>query len=114
MNEIEKILRDLKGRHGINASQVAEALGVSKVTVSRWRSGSLVPSASKLAALRSFYETQMTGAPTVPPAVDSRDGMIVRMAALGHDYSEISKVFEISRERVRQIVSQHGAPRRRR
>lgn len=114
MNEIESILRDLKGRHGINASQVAEALGVSKVTVSRWRAGTLLPSASKLAVLRSFYESQMADAPTAPPAADSRDGMIVRMAALGHDYSEIGRVFELSRERVRQIVSKHGAPGRRR
>lgn len=114
MKTIDEMLKDLKGRHGIGASEVAEFLGVSKVAVSRLRNGTLVLSREKMDRFREYYETQMADAPAPPRARGDRDATIVRMAALGHDYSEIGRVFELSRERVRQIVSRHGAPPRRR
>ena len=44
-------IRALRRRHGLTQEQLAEALGVSRQTVSKWENGTATPELEKLRAL---------------------------------------------------------------
>lgn len=111
MNEIEKILRDLKGAHRLTAKQIADELGVTQVTVSGWKRGTVSPRAQHLERLRALHSKYMAGVDvpegTARKPID-RDDAIVRMHRRGDSLQEIGDIFGLTRERVRQIVAAKG------
>ncbi|EBU8131967.1 hypothetical protein DOI34_24415 [Salmonella enterica subsp. enterica serovar Virchow] len=106
MNEVDKMLRDLKGAHQLSAQAVAAELGVSNVTLSRWVTGKSTPKPETLQALRELHSKYMVGVDSpVPTGRITRDEAIVRMHRRGDTLQEIGDIYNLTRERVRQIVA---------
>lgn len=107
MNEVEKILRELKGAHQLTARQIAEELGVGPSAVSNWRHGTRMLE-SNVALLRELHARYMAGDKRTEgaarPDID-RDEVILRMHRRGDNLQEIADIFGLTRERIRQIVT---------
>jgi len=121
MKTIDEMLRDLKGRFGISASEIAEEMGINKAAISRLRSGTLSLSPDKNAQFHAIYARYLREGPQKPqrktstrPAVSARHAEILVMASEGKTYEEIGAALGISRQRVQQILAQHNAPPRQR
>ena len=72
MSEIAERLRKLRKARGLNQSQLADALGVSQGTVSRWET-SVTPDGEHLADLAKFYAKTVEELLGLKPvAIDNR------------------------------------------
>ena len=115
METIDDMIRNLKGKCGVSGAQIADELGITRSAISHWRKGRAPVSAEKEAQFHALYVRHMSVPVSVKkPKPGTRRAEIVDLASSGVDYAEIGRRFDISRERVRQIVQQHGAlPRQR-
>lgn len=53
--DLKDTLRDRRKRQGLSQIELAEALGISRQTVSKWETGTALPSAENLMALGKLY-----------------------------------------------------------
>ena len=64
-------LRELRAERGLSQEALADALSVSRQTVSKWETGAVHPSADNLARLSQVYglsvDALLRGGPAVPP-----------------------------------------------
>lgn len=114
MNEVKRMVRDLKGAHGITQKQIASEIGVNETNVMRWMTGVSSPQPRNMAALQAFYEKHMGTVEADEPSKGDRNSTIVAMHRRGYPHPEIGEIFGISRERVRKIVEANGEEPRRR
>lgn len=57
--ELKEKLVDLRKKKGLSQAELAEAINVSRQTISRWEVGSAIPSADNLMWLSKFYVVSM-------------------------------------------------------
>lgn len=57
--ELKEKLVDLRKRKGLSQAELAEAIKVSRQTISRWEVGTAIPSADNLMWLSRFYEVSL-------------------------------------------------------
>ena len=64
-------LRTLRKKQGLSQEQLAEALDVSRQSVSKWESGTCLPEPDKLVAISRYFKVSLdsllTDAPEAPP-----------------------------------------------
>lgn len=71
--KIGNFLKELRGERALTQEQLAEALGVSRRTVSRWETGSNLPDLDVLLLLSDFYAVELRALLTGERAPDTQE-----------------------------------------
>lgn len=85
--EFPRQLYDLRRQRGLSQEQLAEALGVSRQSISKWESGQTMPEPEKLVAISNYFgaslDTLLKGEPEPPPAPQPPPAPMPRGMAAG-------------------------------
>lgn len=89
--EIGAFLKQLRKEKGITQEQLAEIVGVSGRTVSRWETGSNLPDLSILVQLSEYYDVEMKEILGGERKSDKMDKELKETILKVADYSELEK-----------------------
>lgn len=82
-------LRAARRRAGLTQKQLAEALGVASLTVSRWERGVSTPSIPRLRQIAELTSSELT---TLIRSVDATARVAAELAAIREDIAETRKL----------------------
>ncbi len=91
------LLKELRKEHGLTQEQLAEKLGVTNRTVSRWETGTNVPDLDILIDLSEFYQIdvrELLNGERKAAEIKMEDTQIIRQVA---EYSEIKEALLMRR-----------------
>jgi transcriptional regulator with XRE-family HTH domain len=97
-------LRAARRAAGMTQKQLAEAIGVESITVSRWERGVTVPALSRLRRVAEITETTVSDLVRAPDAVS---GQAAELAALREELAETRQLVD----RVAQALERLARPR---
>lgn len=97
-------LRTARRAAGYTQKQLAEALGVESITVSRWERGVTVPSLLRLRRVAEITETTVSDLVRAP---DAATGHAAELAALREELAETRELVD----RVAQALERLARPR---
>jgi transcriptional regulator with XRE-family HTH domain len=97
-------LRTARRAAGLTQKQLAEALGVESITVSRWERGVTVPSLSRLRRIAEVTETTVSDLVRAP---DAMSGQAAEIAALREELAETRQLVD----RVARALERLARPR---
>ncbi len=89
--EIGKFLRQLRGERGLTQEQLAEILGVSGRTVSRWETGSNLPDLSILVEISEYYQVEIKEILNGERKSENMDQELKETLLKVADYNELEK-----------------------
>ena len=102
--EVGGRLRTARRSAGLTQKQLAEALGVESITVSRWERGVTSPSLPRLRRIAEITETTVSDLVRVPDAATAH---AVELAALREELAETRELVD----RVARALEQLAQPR---
>ena len=102
--EVGGRLRTARRSAGLTQKQLAEALGVESITVSRWDRGVTSPSLPRLRRIAEITETTVSDLVRVPDAATAH---AVELAALREELAETRELVD----RVARALEQLAQPR---
>jgi transcriptional regulator with XRE-family HTH domain len=97
-------LRTARRSSGLTQKQLAEALGVEPITVSRWERGVTTPSLPRLRRIAEITETTVSDLVRAP---DAATGHAVELAALREELAETRELVD----RVARALERLAPPR---
>ena len=97
-------LRTARRSAGLTQKQLAEALGVESITVSRWERGVTTPSLSRLRRIAEFTQTTVSDLVRAPDAATAH---AVELAALREELAETRELVD----RIARTLDQLAQPR---
>lgn len=97
-------LRTARRSAGLTQKQLAEALGVESITVSRWERGVTTPSLPRLRRIAELTETTVSD---LVRAQDAASAQAVELAALREELAETRAIVD----RVARTLDQLARPR---
>ena len=89
--EIGIFLKGLRNEKGITQEQLAEILGVSGRTVSRWETGNNLPDLSVLVEISEYYDVEIKEILNGERKSESMDGELKETLLKVADYNELKK-----------------------
>lgn len=89
--EIGIFLKRLRNEKGITQEQLAEILGVSGRTVSRWETGNNLPDLSVLVEISEYYDVEIKEILNGERKSESMDGELKETLLKVADYNELKK-----------------------
>jgi transcriptional regulator with XRE-family HTH domain len=97
-------LRTARRSAGLTQRQLAEALGVESITVSRWERGVTTPSLPRLRRIAEITETTVSDLVRTPDAVTAHSA---ELAALREELAETRELVD----RIARALERLGQPR---
>lgn len=103
------MIRELKARMGITATDIAKAVGVSHGTINRMRKVEPFHADGAHHKVIDFYWRTIVDAPAAPVVNGTtQEDEIVRLALAGESMASIGRQFGVSRQWVSQLVKRHA------